>query len=229
MDARNVLPLPPIGGEARLQQPGGEIEICERKARGAFQPCSRARETAVPVGVRLCADATIRHRHNATFRRQPCVALEVAAVRGHASIHSLPGVHRANPEVCLISPIIHRLQPDLDAQQHAVVGHLEGPLLVIAGPGAGKTRAVVWRAVNLLLQGAVNPAELALCTFSKRPPGNCASGLTPPPGQPAAPTPYPPSASPPCTACAGALCPITARPSASNPISLSWTNGNNWT
>ena len=89
-------------------------------------------------------------------------------MRGHASIHSLPGVHRANPEVCLISPIIHRLQPDLDAQQHAVVGHLEGPLLVIAGPGAGKTRAVVWRAVNLLLQGAVNPAELALCTFSKR-------------------------------------------------------------
>ena len=68
----------------------------------------------------------------------------------------------------MISPIIHRLQPDLDAQQHAVVGHLEGPLLVIAGPGAGKTRAVVWRAVNLLLQGAVNPAELALCTFSKR-------------------------------------------------------------
>ena len=68
----------------------------------------------------------------------------------------------------MISPIIHRLQPELDAQQSAVVGHLEGPLLVIAGPGAGKTRTVVWRAVNLLLQGAVNPAELALCTFSKR-------------------------------------------------------------
>ena len=68
----------------------------------------------------------------------------------------------------MISPIIHRLQPELDDQQRAAVGHLEGPLLVIAGPGAGKTRAVVWRAVNLLLQGAVNPAELALCTFSKR-------------------------------------------------------------
>ena len=50
----------------------------------------------------------------------------------------------------------------------AVVGHLEGPLLVIAGPGAGKTRTVVWRAVNLLLLGAVNPAELVMCTFSKR-------------------------------------------------------------
>ena len=68
----------------------------------------------------------------------------------------------------MISPIIHRLQPELDDLQRAVVGHLEGPLLVIAGPGAGKTRAIVWRAVNLLLQGAVNPAELALCTFSKK-------------------------------------------------------------
>ena len=68
----------------------------------------------------------------------------------------------------MISPIIHRLQPGLDAQQYAVVGHLEGPLLVIAGPGAGKTRAIVWRAVNLLLLGVLTPAELALCTFSKR-------------------------------------------------------------
>ena len=68
----------------------------------------------------------------------------------------------------MISPIIHRLQPELDARQRAVVGHLEGPLLVIAGPGAGKTRSVVWRAVNLLLQDAVGPAELVLCTFSKK-------------------------------------------------------------
>ena len=68
----------------------------------------------------------------------------------------------------MISPVIHRLQPELDARQRAVVGHLEGPLLVIAGPGAGKTRSVVWRAVNLLLQDAVGPAELVLCTFSKK-------------------------------------------------------------
>ncbi len=68
----------------------------------------------------------------------------------------------------MISPVIHRLQPQLDARQRAVVGHLEGPLLVVAGPGAGKTRTVVWRAVNLLLLDAVSPAELVMCTFSKR-------------------------------------------------------------
>ena len=68
----------------------------------------------------------------------------------------------------MISPVIHRLQPELDRRQRAVIGHLEGPLLVIAGPGAGKTRTIVWRACNLLLLGAVVPAELVMCTFSKR-------------------------------------------------------------
>ncbi|MDE2813121.1 MAG: DEAD/DEAH box helicase [Gemmatimonadota bacterium] len=68
----------------------------------------------------------------------------------------------------MISPTIHRLQPALDPCQQAVVGHLAGPLLVIAGPGAGKTRCLVWRAVNLLLLGQAGPAELVMCTFSKR-------------------------------------------------------------
>ena len=68
----------------------------------------------------------------------------------------------------MISPAIHRLQPQLDQHQQAVIAHTGGPLLVIAGPGAGKTRTIVWRAVNLLLLGAVSPEELVLCTFSKR-------------------------------------------------------------
>ena len=68
----------------------------------------------------------------------------------------------------MISPTIHRLQPELDRHQQAVVGHTDGPLLVVAGPGAGKTRCIVWRAVNLLLLGAAAPSELVMCTFSKR-------------------------------------------------------------
>ena len=68
----------------------------------------------------------------------------------------------------MISPTIHRLQPQLDQRQQAVIGHTQGPLLVIAGPGAGKTNCIVWRAVNLLLLGCVSPEELVLCTFSRR-------------------------------------------------------------
>ena len=68
----------------------------------------------------------------------------------------------------MISPVIRLLQPALSEQQQAVVGHVEGPLLVIAGPGSGKTRCIVWRSVNLLLLGEVAPSELVISTFSRR-------------------------------------------------------------
>jgi ATP-dependent DNA helicase UvrD/PcrA len=48
------------------------------------------------------------------------------------------------------------------------VGHLDGPLLVIAGPGSGKTYSIILRALNLLLLGKVVPKQLALCTFTEK-------------------------------------------------------------
>ena len=78
----------------------------------------------------------------------------------------------------MISPIIRHLQPELDCRQQAVIGHTQGPLLVIAGPGAGKTRTVVWRGVNLLLLGQVSPVELVMCTFSRRAAGELRQRFT---------------------------------------------------
>ena len=78
----------------------------------------------------------------------------------------------------MISPTIRHLQPELDCRQRAVIAHTQGPLLVIAGPGAGKTRTIVWRACNLLLLGAVVPAELVMCTFSRRAAGELRQRFT---------------------------------------------------
>ena len=64
-----------------------------------------------------------------------------------------------------ISSSIHRHVPNLDSNQLDVVGHLEGPLQVLAGPGAGKTGVLVWRLVNLLLQRVCGPDEVALLAF----------------------------------------------------------------
>ena len=50
-----------------------------------------------------------------------------------------------------IAPSILKHYPELNDAQRAIVGHLDGPLLVIAGPGSGKTYSVVLRALNLLL------------------------------------------------------------------------------
>ena len=66
-----------------------------------------------------------------------------------------------------ISPIILRLHPELSQQQQEVIGHIGGPLRVIAGPGAGKTLSIQLRAANLLLTGRAAPEELVLCTFGR--------------------------------------------------------------
>ena len=66
-----------------------------------------------------------------------------------------------------IAPTVLHLYPDLDLQQREFIAHRDGPLLAVAGPGAGKTRCIELRAVNLLLMGAARPADLLLTTFSK--------------------------------------------------------------
>ena len=67
-----------------------------------------------------------------------------------------------------IAPDILKHYPDLSEAQRAVVGHFDGPLLVIAGPGSGKTYSIVLRALNLLLLGKAQPKQLILCTFTEK-------------------------------------------------------------
>lgn len=67
-----------------------------------------------------------------------------------------------------IVPAIAEHYPALNEAQRAIVGHLEGPLLVIAGPGSGKTHSIVLRALNLLLLDKAQPRELVLCTFTEK-------------------------------------------------------------
>ena len=67
-----------------------------------------------------------------------------------------------------IAPAILRHYPELIESQREVVGHLDGPLLVIAGPGSGKTFSIVLRALNLLLLNKAEPKEIVLCTFTEK-------------------------------------------------------------
>ncbi|MFT3728727.1 MAG: ATP-dependent helicase [Terricaulis sp.] len=56
---------------------------------------------------------------------------------------------------------------DLNEAQRAAVEHGDGPLLVIAGAGSGKTKTLASRVANLLQRGA-DPARILLLTFSRR-------------------------------------------------------------
>ncbi len=67
-----------------------------------------------------------------------------------------------------VAPRILAHFPKLDDAQRAVVGHRDGPLLVVAGPGSGKTHCIVLRALNLLLLEEAQPKEIVLCTFTQK-------------------------------------------------------------
>lgn len=54
----------------------------------------------------------------------------------------------------------------LNARQRQAVDTLEGPVMVIAGPGSGKTELLGLRAANLLLKTDVNPEEILCLTFT---------------------------------------------------------------
>ena len=59
-----------------------------------------------------------------------------------------------------IAPALLKAYPALNEAQRAIVGHSAGPLLVIAGPGSGKTFSLVLRTMNLLLLGKAAARQL---------------------------------------------------------------------
>lgn len=51
--------------------------------------------------------------------------------------------------------------------QTLAITHKDGPMLVLAGPGSGKTATLVERTKNLIMQHHVNPSNILVVTFTK--------------------------------------------------------------
>jgi DNA helicase-2/ATP-dependent DNA helicase PcrA len=80
-----------------------------------------------------------------------------------------PGLFDDLPESVFHSPaaagsVLEGLDPD----QRAAAGNGSGPLLIIAGPGTGKTRTLTHRIAHLVTERGVPPEQCLAITFTRR-------------------------------------------------------------
>ena len=56
---------------------------------------------------------------------------------------------------------------ELNKSQLQAVCHDKGPMMVLAGPGSGKTTVITHRVKYLIEKAGVNPANILVVTFTK--------------------------------------------------------------
>ena len=60
-----------------------------------------------------------------------------------------------------------RILGGLNPEQERAVRHVNGPILIFAGAGSGKTRVIVHRVAYLISQG-ISPREILCLTFTNK-------------------------------------------------------------
>ncbi len=81
---------------------------------------------------------------------------------------TMPGASAPVPGSALSTTSATSDSARLNAEQVAAVQHVEGPLLILAGPGTGKTRTLTHRIAHLVAHGACALSEISAITFTRK-------------------------------------------------------------
>lgn len=125
-----------------------------------FEPGELSASTAMPALFDLEPPAA-----PAPVPRQRAAAAEPSPTAAPASGDTAGPVAQPDQQPAAAQP---SLLDGLDPDQRAAAERTDGPLLIIAGPGTGKTRTLTHRIAHLVTSGRAQPARCLAVTFTRR-------------------------------------------------------------
>ena len=183
--ARPAADTGPLAGKAPLTGKAGGAEAAETAStpRAGRTPERRtpAPATGTAGGPEVTAAASVVERPDRRARARPAQAQTQAQAqtRGQGPSHSpaLPETApsargrdggRRGPAAAPPDDPAARLLSGLDPDQRRAAETVSGPLLIVAGPGSGKTRTLTRRIACLVATRRASPAECLAITFTRR-------------------------------------------------------------
>jgi superfamily I DNA/RNA helicase len=135
-----------------------------------------AAELLLPVGATRATYAALREQHAerpvAALAQRFAVSEEVALRRLTALLRE-PADDASEPLAASAAPTAAKL----DAHQRRAA-HARTPALIVAGPGSGKTSALLARIAYLIQERATSPERVLALTFSRKAAGELSERLT---------------------------------------------------